>query len=141
MALSLYTIIKCPLSSSRIGPLTCAKFLILSILGLQNIHRDQISAIANFDLSSDYSLVIITITSQAIDLNRPYELTNKRTNWLKYKKYVSAQLHIRVLLKTCHDIDNAIEQFNLCTFAVAGHSFPLLNGTGGFRKTASTEVQ
>lgn len=115
MALSLYTIIKCPLFSSRIGPLTCAKFLILSILGLQNIRRNQISAIANSDLSSDHSLVIITITSQAIGLNRPYELTNKRINWLKYKKYVSAQLHIRVLLKTC-------KQFNLCIFAVAGHS-------------------
>jgi len=55
----------------------------------KNIPRNIISAKALSDLSSDHSPVLITRLQSTKTTDHPFGLTSHRTNWLKYKNYVS----------------------------------------------------
>jgi len=56
----------------------------------KNIPRNIISAKALSDLSSDHSLLTLLQSTKTTD--HPLRLTSHRTNWLKYKKYVSSHI-------------------------------------------------
>ena len=71
----------------------------------KNIPRNLINAEVLSDLSSDHSPVLINFL-QCPELEvYPNRLTTHRTNWLKYKKYVSSHLDLAPQFNTEADID------------------------------------
>lgn len=77
-----------------------------------NIKREHISLIPSLDLSSDHSPTLLTLSCEEQNLYQinPF-FPNKKTNWLKYKMYVSAHLPQNISLKTEDEIQSAINHF------------------------------
>jgi len=71
----------------------------------KNIPRNIISAKALSDLSSDHSPVLITLLQSTKTTDHPLRLTSHRTNWLKYKKYVSSHSKLTPHFNIEADID------------------------------------
>lgn len=76
---------------------------------VKNIKRDQMSIYPTFDLSSDHSPTIMTLFN--VCENEGQNFPNKRTNWMKYKKYVSSHIPQYISLRTADEIDSAVNQF------------------------------
>jgi hypothetical protein len=59
-------------------------------------------AVANscFDLSSDHSLVLITLTSHALNQEKQPSLSNRHTNWDDFRHLINQRLTLNVSLKT-----------------------------------------
>jgi len=71
----------------------------------KNIPRNIINAKALLDLSSDHSPVLITLLQSTKTTDHPLRLTSHRTNWLKYKKYVSSHSQLTPHFNIKADID------------------------------------
>jgi hypothetical protein len=64
-----------------------------------------------FDLSSDHSPVLVTLTSQPI---RPYplpSLSNRLTKWDYFKHLINQRLLLQIPLKTTDDIEEEVKFF------------------------------
>jgi hypothetical protein len=66
---------------------------------------------SSYDLSSDYTPIIATISTTIITTKRAPRLQISRTNWHKYKLEISGLLTADCKLKTPTDIDDAITTF------------------------------
>jgi len=60
----------------------------------KNIPRNILSAKAFSGLSSDHPPMLITLLQSTKTTDHPLRLTTHRTNWLKYKKYVSSHIKL-----------------------------------------------
>lgn len=78
----------------------------------KNINRNKISSSAVQDLSSDHSPVIVEYLSVVKFDKVTVNLTNKQTNWIKYKKYISSHLIIQTSLNNESEINLALKNFN-----------------------------
>lgn len=78
----------------------------------KGIDRNKISSTSLFDLCSDHSPVIIKYSVRHPVRPPNRFLTNNRTNWLKFKMYISAHLQPFTSLRTPADIDAAIIYLN-----------------------------
>jgi hypothetical protein len=65
-----------------------------------------------FDLSSDHSLVLITLTSHELKLEKQPRLSNRHTNWDDFRRLNNERLTSNVSLKTKEDIEAAVKFFN-----------------------------
>ncbi|XP_050338511.1 RNA-directed DNA polymerase from mobile element jockey isoform X3 [Bactrocera neohumeralis] len=79
---------------------------------IKNIDKSLITADTSTDLSSDHSPVLIKLCEQPIFVNPKVGLTSYKTNWLKYKKYVSSHINVEYKINTGRDIDESIEELN-----------------------------
>jgi len=50
------------------------------------------------NLSSDHSPVIIKLLRQTESVDQPIRLASHKTNWLRYKKYISSHIELKPLL-------------------------------------------
>lgn len=87
----------------------------------RNIERNNLSTETSFDLSSDHSPVILTY-SVIITNSTPCGQTSFKTNWLKYKKYISSHIHIEPLLESEGDIGECIQDFTSIMQSAVEHS-------------------
>lgn len=78
---------------------------------IKGIQRHEINVENSYDLSSDHSPVILSLFNPCSNLLQNV-FPNKRTNWLKYKKYISSHLSLNVSLKNVNEIDDAITILN-----------------------------
>jgi hypothetical protein len=78
----------------------------------RGIPQDFAVAKSCFDLSSDHSLVLITLTSQALNQEKQLSLSNRHTNWDEFRHLINQRLTLNVSLKTEEDIEAAVKFFN-----------------------------
>lgn len=64
------------------------------------------------DLSSDHSPIIATISSTIIYKEHSPTLSNKLTNWEKFRQIMNENISLKIPLKTPDDIDDAVEFLN-----------------------------
>jgi hypothetical protein len=70
-------------------------------------------AVANscFDLSSDHSSVLITLTSHALNQEKQPSLRNRHANLDDFRHLINQRLTLNVSLKTKEDIEAAVNFF------------------------------
>jgi hypothetical protein len=77
----------------------------------KGIPKDFAVAKSSFDLSSDNSPVLITLTSHALNQEKQPSLSNTHTNWDDFRHLVNQRLTLNVSLKTEEDIEAAVKFF------------------------------
>ena len=87
---------------------------------IKNVKREQLSFVSSHDLSSDHSPTIMNfLPSFPIPELQTNCLPNSRTNWLKYKMYVSSHLPQNPSLKSEFEIQSAVDELsNILSSAV-----------------------
>ncbi|CAG9835273.1 unnamed protein product [Diabrotica balteata] len=88
-------------------------------MGLPNNH---LRASSCYDLSSDYSPVLIEISSEILYRTPSPILTNKSANWEQFIELLTNKLELNISLKKNLEIDNAIETLNQYIQEVAWES-------------------
>lgn len=78
----------------------------------KNINRNKISTSSLLDLSSDHSPVLLEYWSEKEEQKEPVHLTNRLTNWSKFKMHVAVHLEKRTPLLTQNDIDAEVQNLN-----------------------------
>lgn len=78
---------------------------------LKSIPNTHLSIQSSFDLSSDHSPLIVTLSTSAIRRTRPPKLHTKKTNWYEFKNLLS-NIHYAPPLKTTEELDEAIVKLN-----------------------------
>ena len=78
----------------------------------RKIDRQLVSAVTVAELSSDHSPVLIKIYERPKIVAQESRLTNRETNWLKYKKYTSSHININPILNCENDIEDYINELN-----------------------------
>jgi hypothetical protein len=67
-----------------------------------------------FDISSDHSPILITLTSHALNQAKQPSSSNRYTNWNDFRQTINQRLTSNVSLKTEEDIEEAVKLFNEC---------------------------
>lgn len=91
----------------------------------KNIKQNCISAEDCYDLSSDHSPIIITISTQAMKNTKTLHLTNNHTNWSQFRSLISDTCKLNQSLRNEQDIDMAIEVLNSIMTDAAAKSTPI----------------
>jgi hypothetical protein len=78
----------------------------------RGIPQDFTVAKSCFDLSSNHSLVLITLTPHALNQEKQQCLRNRHTNWDDFRHVINQRLTLTVSLKTKEDIEAAVKFFN-----------------------------
>jgi hypothetical protein len=75
----------------------------------KGIARPYVKAESCYDLSSDHSPVLITLSTQALKLQLFKSLTNRQTNWTQFRSTVSRKCSLNISLKSKEEIDVAVQ--------------------------------
>jgi hypothetical protein len=94
----------------------------------KGIPRNSALPTSCFDLSSDHSPVLITLTPCALNQAPQPSLCNK-TNWDYYRHLITAALTLHVPLKTEAQIEDAVKYFNDIIQWVGWNSTPETTNT------------
>lgn len=78
----------------------------------KGIARTNTQASVCYDLSSDHSPVIITVSTEVLQTELPRRLTNKLTNWDQYRNLIEHFCQLQIPLRTAADIDTAADNLN-----------------------------
>jgi hypothetical protein len=78
----------------------------------KGIPRNFADAKSCLELSSDHSLVLVTLSTQAILRVPQPKLCNRKTDWDAFHHLLNERLLLNVPLKTDSDIEAAIKSFN-----------------------------
>jgi len=77
----------------------------------KGIPAHSIQAVGGFDLSSDYSPVLLTMHTRIAPQTRPPTLTSKITEWVTFQNYINGNLTLQAPLKTDRDIEDYVQHF------------------------------
>jgi hypothetical protein len=75
------------------------------------ISKSYMEVNSNFDLSSDHTPAIGTISNTVINANKVPRLHNKSTGWQTYKKLFEDKLNLKISLKTSEELEKETEKF------------------------------
>jgi hypothetical protein len=75
------------------------------------IPPNSAAATSCLDLSSDYSPVIVVLTTHALPPETPPSLSNRRTNWDIFRLLITERLPLNIPFKTTEDIEEAVKLF------------------------------
>lgn len=89
--------------------------------GIQRVHANCVPC---FELSSDHSPIIVVLNTLALTLKIPTGITNKRTNWGRYKDLVNEKCSLDISLKDSNDIDVALNVLNNVLINAAEEATP-----------------
>jgi hypothetical protein len=78
----------------------------------KGIQEDSAVAQSCYELSTNQSPVLITLTTHALNREKPPSISNKHTNWDHFRLLASERLTLKVPLKTEEDIEAAVKFFN-----------------------------
>lgn len=90
----------------------------------KHVPRNMVTAEALADLSSDHSPVFLNMLTRPHIVDPPYRLTNFRTNWPRYQKYVCSHIELTTALSTKEDIDKSTETLENILVSAAKASTP-----------------
>ena len=85
----------------------------------KNIPRDACITESSYDLSSDHSPIILTYFGCSVSSNTPPAY---RTDWLKYKKYISSHIHTNPIIQCEGDIEERVCEFTSLLLSASDHS-------------------
>ena len=78
----------------------------------RRVSQNFIDIEENFDLDSDHSAVILTLSERIIKkVNKP-SLVNKTTDWESFKLELEGKIQLNVQLRTKHQLEIEAEKFN-----------------------------
>lgn len=97
---------------------------LLDFCVIKGISQNNLNIESCFDLSSDHSPIIATLSSKVLTRTIPLKLHNNRTNWEKYRQKIQQQITPDIKLKTTNDIDSAITMFQQVITQSAMESTP-----------------
>jgi hypothetical protein len=78
----------------------------------KGIPQDFAVANSYFDLSSDHSMILVTLTADALSPENEPILSKRQTNWDDFRCLVNEGLTLNILLKTEEDIEAAAKLFS-----------------------------
>jgi hypothetical protein len=78
----------------------------------KSILQDFAVAKSCFDLSSNHSPVLITLTSHALNQEKQPSLSNIHSNWNYFRHLINQRLTLNVSHKTEEDTEAAVKFFN-----------------------------
>jgi hypothetical protein len=78
----------------------------------KGIPQDFAVAKLYFDLSSDHSPVLITLTAHALNQEKQPSLSNRHIKWDDYRHLINERLTLNVSFKTEEDFEAAVKFFN-----------------------------
>lgn len=107
----------------------------------KNIPRNLISAECLSELSSDHSPVLIQLQRHPEFANRPGKLTSQKTNWLRYKKYVSSHIELNPHLKVEADIDSIANKLESVFVEAARMSTPKAKTAAPTQKKTNHQIE
>lgn len=90
----------------------------------KNISDLYIRAESCYDLSSDHSPFLVTLSSMALAEVEEASLTNKQTNWTLYRESINSQCKLNIVLKSKDDIDKAVKSFTQMMCEAAATATP-----------------
>ena len=80
---------------------------------IKNLKRESITVIPSLNLSSDHSPTMLALTASPNCLTTQSTcFPNRKTNWLKYKMYISSHLPQNISLKSESEIQHAVDIFS-----------------------------
>lgn len=62
-----------------------------------------------YDSSSDHTPVLLTVSTNLIEMSRPARMCNKFTDWKIFQEHIEESINMKMALKTPEDIDEAAE--------------------------------
>lgn len=95
----------------------------------------------NLELSSDHSVLMVMLSSRLLNQPVPATLTNKKTDWEKFRYLIRERLTLDVSLKSAEDIDNAVENLTRAIQTAAWGSTPEIQQTTFTRPNCSEVVK
>lgn len=95
----------------------------------KGIPRTYAKATDCYDLSSDHSPVIVTVSTDVLRIETPKRLTNKRTNWDQYRRLVEQNCLLNIPLITPADIDAAAENLKDVLSLSAEKATPVISSS------------
>lgn len=91
------------------------------------ISRNNCIVESNFDLSSDHTPVITSISTTVINRSPHPKLTSKDTDWNEFRNYIEEDITLKLRLKSKEDLDEAAQYFIKLVQKAAWHSTPQSN--------------
>lgn len=86
---------------------------------------EQFSKIEScLDLTSDHSPLIITLSAQIIEKEKPPYLCNNKTNWKLFKEILNEQISCNIPLKTTDELELATDNLNITIQKAAWDATP-----------------
>lgn len=80
---------------------------LLDFFVINGISSSYTDIIPSYDLSSDHTPIIATISTSVIKITKPLKLCSSKTNWDSYKKEITNNLNLNISLKTPDEIEEA----------------------------------
>ena len=66
----------------------------------------------NYDLSSDHTPVIVTLSTTVITVPKTLKLHNAQINWQTYRNVLDTRIQLNISLKTPEEVDVGIDELN-----------------------------
>jgi len=77
---------------------------LLDFFVTRGLSESYLEITASYDLSSEHSPIIATVSEAIISKPRPPHLHTRTTNWEKYRELIRQGANLNISLKTPHDI-------------------------------------
>lgn len=84
---------------------------LLDFIILKGITTNYFKLESNFELSSDHTPVIVTLSIHAIMKPPALTLTTKNTNWDSFRAYIEEHLNLNVRIKEPNELDEVVHHF------------------------------
>ena len=97
---------------------------LIDLVIVKRINHEYFTATSCLDLSSDHSPIIILLNQELKMVQKATYLSNKKTDWIKFKEYINYNLTCNQSLKTAEEIDKAVEDFNMLLHSAAKEATP-----------------
>lgn len=95
---------------------------------------------SNFDLSSDHSPLILTLSTTLINKPANISLTSSRTNWDEFRGYINENINLNRRLKTPQDIDEAVDYTTKLIQQAAQYSTPPVQKKNNYTVNLPKEI-
>jgi hypothetical protein len=79
---------------------------------------------SNFDLTSDHSSIVITISTIILTIEPVPHLCSSKTNWHKFQDHINQQLNPTIRLKEHDEIEQAVHEFIVLLQTAAWNATP-----------------
>lgn len=95
----------------------------------RGISEHYFKAVSCYDLSSDHSPVIVTLSATVIKKEKPPTLCSKKTNWNLHKEILNEHLTCNIPLKIKEELEATIDNFNTLVQKASWESTPAKQDT------------
>jgi hypothetical protein len=89
------------------------------------ISTSYMDIVPSYDLSSDHTPVIATISTEVVNKKTTPRLHNRRTNWTDYRTKIEEAINLLTSLKSPAELDTALTNFISTLQAAALHATPI----------------